>query len=623
MDLLNYGSDEEEAASLPSVTMIPLVQANPIVAVVPHSSCGGANMGPRFLGQNQSVIVHNPTIEELFVRPVGPENPFKRGGGFAQLTGASGMGRVEAHSIDAFTFAEQYKSFERNGFAISSENEILGDVNAFQAEKAKKKSSKRKRVSDQEQEQQKLKGLATGGGGKGGKKGCVDDQVEEEEEEEEEDDLGTGPWAAPSKKEAALTEAVSTVAAAAAAKRSAKVAAEEAKKLGDEAKAEEEGDDDAQGKNIHINEPDEEAEMWEKVNERKMGYTLPPRPARGTGVEEAKSTFHGESEKDYQGRSWTKPPAGVRPDDGEHECYIPKKCVKKYTGHTKGVNMVEFFPSTGHLLLSASLDGRVKIWDVYGDRNVKRTYYGHSEAVRSIHFSNTGVQFLSSGFDRLVRLWDVETGQAVGTFTNRKMGYQVKFYPNDNNIFLMAASDNRIYQWDARTGQVCQEYNYHLQPCNTVTFFDEGRKFLSTSDDKKLLVWEFDIPVPIKYIQEPDMHSMPAIVMHPKQDFFVGQSMDNTIVTYACGEKVKQQKKKTFTGHVNAGYACQPGFSPNGKFLISGDGQGKLHFWDWRTTKIYRSFQAHDGVCMATCWHPLLPSVVASAGADGLVRLFE
>jgi pre-mRNA-processing factor 17 len=103
-------------------------------------------------------------------------------------------------------------------------------------------------------------------------------------------------------------------------------------------------------------------------------------------------------------------------------------------------------------------------------------------------------------------LWDVESGQAKSTFCNRKMGYQVKFHPTDNNIFLMAASDNKIYQWDVRTGAVCQEYNYHLQPCSTVTFFDEGRRFVSTSDDKKILVWEFDIPVPIKYIQDPSMH---------------------------------------------------------------------------------------------------------------------
>ena len=144
------------------------------------------------------------------------------------------------------------------------------------------------------------------------------------------------------------------------------------------------------------------------------------------------------------------------------------------------------------MLLSGGLEGKCKIWDVYGDRNCKRTYIGHQEGVKAIQFSNDGLEFLSSGYDRYIRLWDVETGQVRGTFSNRKMGYDVKFYPNDNNIFLVAASDNKIYQWDVRTGEVCQEYNYHLQPCNTITFFDNGRKFVSTSDDKKILVSIFD-----------------------------------------------------------------------------------------------------------------------------------
>ena len=117
---------------------------------------------------------------------------------------------------------------------------------------------------------------------------------------------------------------------------------------------------------------------------------------------------------DYQGRPWWQAPSGVRADGGDHACYVPKKCVKKLTGHTKGVQCVEYYPGTGHLLLSASLDGKCKIWDIMGDRNVRRTYHGHTEGVRSIHFNNTGSEFLSSGFDRLIRMWDVETGQAKG-----------------------------------------------------------------------------------------------------------------------------------------------------------------------------------------------------------------
>lgn len=40
---------------------------------------------------------------------------------------------------------------------------------------------------------------------------------------------------------------------------------------------------------VHIVEPDEEAEMWEKVNERKISATLPPRPPRGS-IPQAVST---------------------------------------------------------------------------------------------------------------------------------------------------------------------------------------------------------------------------------------------------------------------------------------------------------------------------------------------
>lgn len=59
-------------------------------------------------------------------------------------------------------------------------------------------------------------------------------------------------------------------------------------------------------------------------------------------------------------------------------------------------------------------------------------------------------------------------------------------------------------------------------------------------------MWEFGIPVQIKYIADPSLHSLPAVTMHPNGQSFVGQSMDNQIVTYSAKDKFRQNRKKTF-----------------------------------------------------------------------------
>ena len=50
------------------------------------------------------------------------------------------------------------------------------------------------------------------------------------------------------------------------------------------------------------------------------------------GIAGTSSTFHGKELFDYQGRSWMEAPKGLRADGGDHECFMPKKPIHKYTG---------------------------------------------------------------------------------------------------------------------------------------------------------------------------------------------------------------------------------------------------------------------------------------------------
>lgn len=373
---------------------------------------------------------------------------------------------------------------------------------------------------------------------------------------------------------------------------------------------------------------DKEKEKYDRMVERKMSHLLPPRLEENAVAMEAKSTFHGDETIDYRGRSWIAPPPGVRgvdPTDMEdHVCYVPKKCVFRFVGHEKGVHRIRLFPKTGHLILSAGLDGSCKVWSVE-QRKCMRTYMGHSAAVRDVQFNIDGSKFVSASFDRYLRLWDVESGKVLGTYTNRRVPYVVKFYPRDDNIFVVGCSDNKIVAYDSTTGEITQEYDHHLAPVNTITFVeDDGMKMVTSSDDKKVLVWEWDIGVPIKYISDPTMHSMPVITMHPSESYMVCQSLDNRIVVYQAGDRYSLQRKKKMEGHNVAGYACDIAISPDGRFVCSGDGNGKLFFWEFKRTRMLQKYHAHDkGPAIGVAWHPVEPSTVFTCGWDGTIKMWQ
>lgn len=157
-------------------------------------------------------------------------------------------------------------------------------------------------------------------------------------------------------------------------------------------------------------------------------------------------------------------------------------------------------------------------------------------------------------------------------------------------------------------GDYCAPNEWPTGSVNTVTFIDNNKRFVSTSDDKTIRVWEYGIPVQVKYIADAGMHSMPAAATSFDNQWWIAQSLDNQIVTYTANDRFKcvanlfcvqistymmyrATRKKTFRGHSVSGYACAVGFSGDNKYVVSGDGGGRIFIWDWKTTRIFRSIK--------------------------------
>lgn len=90
--------------------------------------------------------------------------------------------------------------------------------------------------------------------------------------------------------------------------------------------------------------------------------------------------------------------------------------------------------------------------------------------------------------------------------------------------------------------------------------------------------------------------------LHPEK-YFAAQSLDNQILIYST-DNFRQNRKKRFAGHTVAGYACQVGFSPDGRWVSSGDSSGNVVFWDWKTGRIKSRLHAHQKVVIAHEWLP-------------------
>ena len=255
-----------------------------------------------------------------------------------------------------------------------------------------------------------------------------------------------------------------------------------------------------------------------------------------------------------------------------------------------------------------------------------RTYTGHHKAVHDLSFQPlNGATFLSAGFDRMVKLWDTETGQVINRWDMGALPYCIKFNPTEEhqNEFLVGLSNKKILQFDVRSGEVVHEYDHHLGAINTLTFCDDDKRFISTSDDKSLRAWEYGINVPIKYIAEPDMHSLVKVALHPSGKHIAAQSLNNTICVFGATDKFRAQRRKVFSGHRNAGFQPDVAFSPDGKWLSSGDAGGYVCFWEWQTTKLYKRIKAHDMCCSCVAWQPHETSRVVTAGWDGLIKYWD
>lgn len=193
------------------------------------------------------------------------------------------------------------------------------------------------------------------------------------------------------------------------------------------------------------------------------------------------------------------------------------KVIRKYRAHAGRVNVVRFNLEESNIVISGSIDGKVKFWDVR-----TRSY----EPIQEIDDCKDSVtyidlnaqQVLVSCLDKRVRLYDIRFGKMYCDFIGKQVTCST--LSKDDQCILVSVLDDRLLLFDKSSGELLSEYkghvnkNYHLE-----NSMNQGcSQILSGSEDGYVYSWnvlDSSIRFKLKHGNNKTVHSLSY---HPEEN---------------------------------------------------------------------------------------------------------
>jgi WD40 repeat protein/serine/threonine protein kinase/DNA-binding XRE family transcriptional regulator len=227
-----------------------------------------------------------------------------------------------------------------------------------------------------------------------------------------------------------------------------------------------------------------------------------------------------------------------------------------FTGHERDVNAVAV-SRDGKYALTGGVDHTARLWDIQTGTAIHQ--FAHDDQVRLVAFSPDG-RYALTGDEHVrdaglrVRLWNTQTGVNIREFSSPASIY-TSIFSADGQTVLMGCGDAAVRIWDWRTGQLMHTLALPARPADIV--------WAVTSDGR-------------------------YAITRPLNGY--------TMRLWSLREAIQQLQEFTYSDSVADTPSSPYSFSPDGKFVLIGDGDGTTHLWDAMAGKEIRTFKNKTSV---------------------------
>jgi WD40 repeat protein len=281
------------------------------------------------------------------------------------------------------------------------------------------------------------------------------------------------------------------------------------------------------------------------------------------------------------------------------------ECLKHFTEHTGQATRIAFAPRTvtngKTILVTAGLDGLVKIWDV----DLAICLHTLTKLVGSVSFHPEGDRFATANFDHSIAIWDVATGNCLQALLGHTSPVTIVSFSPDGQLLASSSIDHSIAIWDMATGQCLKVLQGHTDIVWLLAFaagynsngdWVAGQMLASVSFDRSLRFWDVSRTIAtttdqnlaaifghcLKTIHGNDA-GIRSIASHPHRDLIASGGLSGVINLWDRSGKCLN----TLTGHTASIYSVA--FHPHGDLLASASFNGEIKIWELTTGRCLHS----------------------------------